>query len=63
LRSLSERSDQYFCGINALEDDSFSIHRLLDLQRHQMRKILKMLLYTGKKEGEVSRDGMERLAS
>jgi hypothetical protein len=57
------RSDQYFCGVNALENDTFSIHTLLDLQCHQMRKILKMLLYTGKKEGEVARNGMEGLAS
>jgi hypothetical protein len=31
LRSLSERSGQYFWGLNALEDDSFGIHKLLDL--------------------------------
>jgi hypothetical protein len=62
LRSLSERSGQYFWGLNALEDVSFGIHKLLDLQCHQTKKILKMLLYTGNK-GEVSKDGMERLCN
>ena len=53
LRSLSERSDPYFYGLNAFKDDGFGIHRLLDLQWQQMRKIFKMFLYTGKK-GDVS---------
>jgi hypothetical protein len=60
LRSLSERSDQYFYGLNALKDDEFGIHILFDLQWQQMRKIFMEFKYTGKK-GEVSQGGMERL--
>ena len=60
LRSLSGRSDQYFWGLNASEDDGFSIHLLLDLQWQQMRKILKVFQYAGRM-GEVSGDGMGRL--
>jgi hypothetical protein len=60
LRSLSGRSDQYFWGLNALKDDRFSIHLLLDLQWQQMRKILKVFQYAGRM-GEVSGDGMGRL--
>ena len=60
LRSLSERSDPYFYGLNAFKDDGFGIHRLLDLQWQQMRKIFKMFLYTGKK-GDVSHGGMDQL--
>jgi hypothetical protein len=62
LRSLSERSDQYFWGLNALEDDTFSIHILLDLQWKQMGKIFETFMYTGKK-GDVSQAGMERLCN
>ena len=60
LRSLSERSDQYFYGLNALKDDGFGIHLLLDMQWQQMRKIFKVFQYADRM-GEVSGDGMGRL--